>query len=179
MCSGLAQPGVTKGRLSLWFHNWPSPSDCGLSPKAALLPFPAVGAGCFAASSTSTQCFQLTLICICSSKGLTQQLSGGDKALYKLRIININISHGFVEFCRDANKHQTSHKKRRLFLLILGRSVVASGIDMVSQDSFVFVCVLLRSEILHHWGKCRLWSEWLKSEPRVYLNQLIHRNCQF
>lgn len=169
MCSGLAQPGVKKGRLSLWFHNWPSPSDCGLPPKAALLPFPAAGAGCLAASSTSTQCFhQLSqcfhTICICSGKGLTQQLSGGDKALYKLRISNINISHGFVEFWRDAGKRQTSHKKRRLFLLILGRSVFAGGIDLVSQDSFVFVCVSLRSEILHHWGKCRLWSEWLKSE---------------
>lgn len=118
-------------------------------------------------------------ICICSGKGLTQQLSGGDKALYKLRISNINISHGFVEFWRDAGKRQTSHKKRRLFLLMLGRSVFAGGIDLVSQDSFVFVCVSLRSEILHHWGKCRLWSEWLKSEHWVYLNQLTHGNCQF
>lgn len=80
-------------------------------------------------------------ICVCSGKGLTQQLSGRDKALCKLRISNINIGHGFVDFWRDANGHRTSHRKRRLFLLILGILVFTGGIDLMSQDSFVCTCV--------------------------------------
>lgn len=91
-------------------------------------------------------CSQLTAlssrsICICPGKGLTQQFSGGDKALFKQRISNINIGHGFVEFWRDANRHQTNHKKKRLFFLILGRLFFTGGIDLMSQDSFVCVCV--------------------------------------